>query len=281
MTQNEYWSLPEDKILAVDLDATLLRSVQPTKSESVAVLLCTEGSARVTLDARVHVLTKDSLLVVLNSSMVDILSVDDKFSSIVIACSSATFESITRCIEPSFFKFMRMQPHVVLPTEEARLLTQLAMLIKRVVDEQVGNPFRDAMLRNYFQNLLFHFYVRTQQFFAVSRDSATNRKDQLFNDFISLVHQYCATQREAVFYAKKMNITPRYLSSIVLAASGETTKNIIDRHAIVEIKTLLRTCNLSMQQIAQKLNFGDSSFFCRYFKRHAGISPYRYRFCTE
>ena len=74
-----------------------------------------------------------------------------------------------------------------------------------------------------------------------------------------------------------MFITPRYLSTIVQAVSGETAKNIIDKHVILEIKVLLESTELSIQEIANRLQFPDQSFFGRYFKKHTGISPMNYR----
>jgi transcriptional regulator GlxA family with amidase domain len=40
---------------------------------------------------------------------------------------------------------------------------------------------------------------------------------------------------------------------------------------------LLRDPELSIQQIALKLSFSDQSSFGKFFKKHAGISPLKYR----
>ena len=70
---------------------------------------------------------------------------------------------------------------------------------------------------------------------------------------------------------------PRYLSAIAQAVSGETAKNIIDKHVILEIKVLLESTDLSIQEIANHLQFPDQSLFDRYFKRHTDTSPQYYR----
>ena len=50
-------------------------------------------------------------------------------------------------------------------------------------------------------------------------------------------------------YTKKMFITPpRYLSAIAQAVSGETAKNIIDKHVILEIKVLLESTDLTYRK---------------------------------
>lgn len=54
-------------------------------------------------------------------------------------------------------------------------------------------------------------------------------------------------------------------------------KSIIDRHVILEIKALLQSTSLSIQEISNRLSFPDQSFFGRYFKKHTGKSPLQYR----
>jgi transcriptional regulator GlxA family with amidase domain len=44
-----------------------------------------------------------------------------------------------------------------------------------------------------------------------------------------------------------------------------------------EAKNLLRTTDLSVQQIAHEMNFANASFFGQFFRKHAGITPLNYR----
>ena len=52
---------------------------------------------------------------------------------------------------------------------------------------------------------------------------------------------------------------------------------IIDDFAILEIKVLLQSTELTMQDIADRLGFPDQSYLGRYFKRHEGMSPREYQ----
>ena len=49
------------------------------------------------------------------------------------------------------------------------------------------------------------------------------------------------------------------------------------RHEIFEAKYLLDNTDLSIKEIATKLNFPTQSFFGKYFKQYVGISPKEYR----
>jgi AraC-like DNA-binding protein len=51
----------------------------------------------------------------------------------------------------------------------------------------------------------------------------------------------------------------------------------IERFVILEAKVMLRSSNMTIQQIADELNFPSQSFFGKYFKKSVGVSPKEYR----
>ena len=58
---------------------------------------------------------------------------------------------------------------------------------------------------------------------------------------------------------------------------GVTASQISDDIVIHNAMRLLRQPNVSMQQVANQLNFPSQSFFGKYFKQRVGISPSRYK----
>ena len=70
----------------------------------------------------------------------------------------------------------------------------------------------------------------------MKRPEGISRQEELFKRFIQLVHKHCTTQREVSFYANKLFITPRYLSTVIQNVTNTTAKSIIDKHVILEIK---------------------------------------------
>lgn len=84
-------------------------------------------------------------------------------------------------------------------------------------------------------------------------------------------------ERDISFYAEKLCLTPKYLSSIIRDVSGELAGNWIDNYVIIEAKALLISSNLTIQEICYKLNFSTPSSFTRFFKRITGMSPRKFR----
>ena len=79
------------------------------------------------------------------------------------------------------------------------------------------------------------------------------------------------------YYADKLCISTRYLSTIVRSVAHSSAKEFIDRSVMLEIKMMLQSTDLSVQEIAYRLRFPDQSYLGRFFKKHAGESPTEYR----
>ena len=70
-----------------------------------------------------------------------------------------------------------------------------------------------------------------------------------------------------------MNLTAKYMTTLVKKASGKPAIQWIEDYVILDAKTMLRSGRYSVQQVAEELNFPNQSFFGKYFKEAVGISP--------
>ena len=85
------------------------------------------------------------------------------------------------------------------------------------------------------------------------------------------------TEREVRTYAEQLLVTPKYLSTVCKEKSGRTAMNWITESTVANIKYYLLQTDLSVKEIAFKLDFPDVSFFCKYVKKHLGQAPIEYR----
>lgn len=72
-------------------------------------------------------------------------------------------------------------------------------------------------------------------------------------------------------------ITTKYLSVAVKNVSGKTAGQWLDDYIILEAKSLIKTTDMTIQQISDELNFPSQSFLGKFFKREVGMSPKQYR----
>ena len=246
------------------------------KLEDACIFFCHSGEARIEIDLLEYDITPNTQIIFLPNSIINYSYASPDLSISYITFSNAFFQEATVRLDPSFFHFLKENPVVTLPVERTRTINGLIIALEDLYKDK-ENCFRLQILRNYIQSFLLDIYDKTHRIFEQNRPEGISRQEELFKRVIQLIHKHCLNQREVSFYAQKMFITPRYLSAITQAVAGETAKNIIDKHVILEIKVLLESTDLSIQEIANRLQFPDQSLFGRYFKKHTSISPQYYR----
>ena len=107
--------------------------------------------------------------------------------------------------------------------------------------------------------------------------SSRSREQTIFDRFLQLVTQHCAEHHQIGYYADRMCLTERYLSTVIRQTSGTTAKDWIDRALITRIKIELRHTDKPAAQIADEMHFANPSFFSKYFRRLTGMTPGEYR----
>ena len=78
-------------------------------------------------------------------------------------------------------------------------------------------------------------------------------------------------------YADALGVTARHLNQCVRAATGLTASETIQRRLHLEARRLLLESTLSVGAIAEALDFSDTPYFVRFFKRHAALTPGEFR----
>ena len=118
-----------------------------------------------------------------------------------------------------------------------------------------------------------HLFRQQSDMQAVSR----SREQTIFDRFIQLAGQHCAEHHQIGYYADRLCLTERYLSTVIRQTSGTTAKDWIDRALITRIKIELRHTDKPAAQIAEEMHFANPSFFAKYFRRLTGMTPMEYK----
>ena len=124
---------------------------------------------------------------------------------------------------------------------------------------------------------LMHLYDGAYHRHTDILHASQSREQTIFDYFIQLANQHCAEQHQIGFYADRLCLTKRYLSTVIRQTSGVTAKEWIDRALIARIKVELIHTDKTILQISDELNFTNPSFFSKYFKRITGITPGEFR----
>ena len=123
----------------------------------------------------------------------------------------------------------------------------------------------------------FHEYLQRNPQFRPEDEVKSYRVRELFNRFMMLMERDYKQSRDVNYYANLIHITSKYLTNIVRQVTGHTPKTIIDQYVILQLKMQLQRTSQSIKEIAWEYHFTDVSFFCRYFKKHTGLTPQQVR----
>ena len=102
-------------------------------------------------------------------------------------------------------------------------------------------------------------------------------KKRIVDDFMRLVEESDGRIRRVDEFASQLNVTPKYLSTILKEVMNRRPSTYIQLYTLKAIERRLRFTDMTMQEIANDLNFPNPSFFGKYCKEHLGMTPLEYR----
>ena len=105
-----------------------------------------------------------------------------------------------------------------------------------------------------------------------------DRKQAIVSKFMQLLNARWPAPRSIATYADKLGVSANYLSVVIKERSKHTVMEWVDIRTVTEIKMLLHDpSNLTVDQIAERLDFSSSSQMIRVFKKVTGVTPIEYR----
>ena len=180
-----------------------------------------------------------------------------------------------RLIEfPFFFSIMQENKPLILESAEDILFLE-TLFKKGIVEIAKGENYSVDLLRSVLDLILTSCAV----LYGTDENLLVKGKGHIVvKKFFQLVEENYQNNLPVNEYADKLAITPNHLTQTVNQLTGKTSSQIIKSKQVLEIKRLLVHTNLLVTEIAGRLNFPDQSYFTKFFKREAGLSPLQYRF---
>ncbi len=138
-----------------------------------------------------------------------------------------------------------------------------------------NNMGREELLRAYLKAFLIQVQ-RHKKENELSAFVADEKRIQLLK-FVNLVDENYKKGLQISEYANLIHVSTRTLSDITSQLLNKTPSQIVQERIILESQRLLLHSELNINQIGFRLGFDDPSYFVKYFKKHAGISPSDFR----
>ena len=244
-------------------------------------LLCLAGEGSFVFNEKCYHIVKNDLVVIPNPTKMKNLAAHDDLQVEWFAADYKFLQNLLPSNNYSIGGSISLNQDPVVPlTEEqaARILEDFHRLRDRMVERQL--MFYHELMGSLCLTMMYDIFEAHAQ-----RDATENHSDragyivkQLMAMLATGISQ---TEREVRYYAKRLNVSPKYLSATVRRMTGHSVTSYIDRHSIPILKDYLNDERLSLTQIADLMNFTSLSYFSRYCTKHLGQSPSEYRLSLQ
>ena len=274
LTRTEWWGNFQDDILILH-NPKFSGRWEPYKLKQVLVILCHQGNGYGAVNLRSIHLRKNSLLIALPSQIVVSQKVDEDFKATFLVLSERFLSRINIGDAYLFLRNVQINPIYQLDEKTASVFRSLTDLSHNLILSSDNSPGMEEI----FGLVARLFYLLSYRIINPSspEKETGQRQGEVMMQFLQLLNLHYKEQHEVGFYADKMNITAKYMTTLVKKASGKSALKWIEDYIILEAKAQLSSTVNTIQQIAFDLNFPSQSLFGRYFKRAVGMSPSDYR----
>lgn len=260
-----------------------------------AILICRKGKARLNVNYKDWELYEGAVITLFPNDVVE-LKVDGDFTSPETENEDCKSLQTANCFQAEILKYnpslLREASLQLEQTVYSSLRKDRCRQDTPVVTNIINGMF--SLLKVYFDQsectcisqlvlcqlkaffIGFHEYLQRNPQYRPD-EVKSYRVRELFNRFMMLLERDYKISRDVNYYAAQMNISSKYLTNIVSQVTGHTPKTIIDQYVILQLKMHLKRTTQSIKEMAWEFHFADVSFFCRYFKKHTGLTPQQIR----
>ena len=264
--------LIDDYFAIIDNPKFAILPNHPYRNPLVVAVYCTSGVGKGRVNTQIYDLQSHSMMIVLPGQITELIDLSPDFQATYIIMSDEFVSSLGIGNTFSLGNIVASSPKALLQDRAKDAFESYLSMCRNLIPTE-SNPNRLEIL----QLLTKAFFLGLGYFLHGAKQSIVTRNEELTTSFIKLVEDNYTKHRELGFYAEKLNLTPKHLSRVVKQTSGKSAMEWIEKHVILDAVSQLLSSNISIKEIAYRLNFPSQSCFGKYFSRVVGVSPATYR----
>lgn len=246
-------------------------------SPYLMIFICHAGSSRALYDMQEVRFRENEVAIILPNHIIHPIESSPDYTITVIMHSLAFEQEMTQRRMTHDRNKFHETPACLLTDEEMAQYMKAIDMLELISNTPVSRyPHRHDMLMA--QTDIMVEMLDACRHEIDEEERVNNRNRSIFNTFCNLLAANYREQHEVAFYAEKAHLTPRHFSVVIKEVVGISASDYIEQYLATQAKNLLSTRpDLSVQQISYHLGYAESPSFCRFFKRHTGITPNEFR----
>lgn len=237
----------------------------------VVILLCKSDGGVITINSKEYKLSKSCVIVLPSNHIIGNIDSLLMRESNAIAVSEDYILNMPSPIDTSIFGYSRYMSVIKIADEKFADLQSYYRFIYKESKEE--SKYRLEIIQSIFYALILEILAEYEKVFEVGDTTSDIKANNLSDRFFRLLATNYKTNRSVKFYADKLNLTPKYLSTAIKRITGRPILDWIHEAILIDAKMLLRTTDMTVQEISEQLNFSSPSAFVQFFKKHTGKTP--------
>ena len=251
----------------------------PTRVGAGVFIVIFNGYCNLSVDLSNYSVNKSSVVTLLANSIIQITDYSNDFDAYYIVFPSEFVRNIN-LIQSALPFLTEIKNNPILELEETSktLMLEFCVVFRKIYEKQKEKPIPEiieCLLMSMLWGIATAYKARS---IIKDKEVYTSHKVELYRKLLPLIIENYKTDRAISFYADKLCVSPKYLSAIIKDVSGKKMSELISEVVILDIKSQLKNTDETISQISDSLNFPNPSFFCKYFKKHTGMTPKDYRY---
>lgn len=253
-------------------------SQHPTIVNAVFWGICMKGHGKIRINLNEYEINEELAFVLIPGTIIQ-CNLEEVSEDFLINYVSFSYEFIkSMCADTThLYSYSSLQQHpcVRLNAESRQILIERYDELREKF-QSVDNAFRIETLQYSLLADIYEFYSMYKKY-ALTKPETCYTESDFSRQFFDLINKYYGKERSVNFYADKLCLTPKYLSSKVKNLTGKTVYEWITESLILKAKALLKSSEMSIQELSYSFNFSDASSFGKFFKKNTGMTPNLYR----
>ncbi len=272
-----------DKHMVIIDDVNRFKSLDQHDTAEIALMIaffCQRGSVTMVIDGQEISVHEGQILTLFPTNVISSVESSDDLNGFMVVAAPERLESYILFSKNiwSYITYLRDNP-VITPEGDDQELVNCYVELTRKALACSSTKYREDLAVSLMQSFIFQLVdiVTLPQTHVANENGMLKSQDMLFLNFLAIINENKGRIRFVHEAADQLNVTPKYLSMLVMKVSKKPALQWIHDVTFSEIERQMKFTNRSIKQIANDLNFSNLSFFARFFKARYGMSPTDYR----
>ena len=271
----------DDDLIVID-NVKLLGMPDAVYTNMNLLAFCKRGKCQIAVNGEVLNIHANQLFICPPEMSLDNIMVSPDFEYQAVCITNRMLQIVLRSYINVWNQLTYVRKLHVIEMEESDFIFYektydlLKLCLEKKEEDAAEAEYRAEVLRGIISSVLIGF-CNVLRKHTETGTVAPRQNVSLFNQFLELLQTTEAKHSTVEFYATQLCISAKYLTVISKKNSGKTANEWIQEYTLSAITNYLRTKEMSVKEISNKLGFPNTSFFGKYVKDHLGCSPLEYR----